>query len=220
MRLIEKLELYFKLKIILFAKNFLKMTFPTFKVIIIGDTSTGKTSIINRYAKQIFSEAHFVTPVPVEHMQKVNGNCNLDIWDTAGAEEWQSMNKSVYHGTHAIIYLCSYDNQESLTNLKEVWLPRVSEHISTDNVLSFLAVNKSDLPEDFKNITEENIDQMKGEIKALKCFIVSAKNNTNINELFSEVATRLVEKAPKNNQNPVSLNDQQIQDGDQKSGCC
>lgn len=195
------------------------MSIPTFKVIVIGDTNTGKTSIIHQYTRQNFPEAHFTTPLPIEHSKSVNGNCNLDIWDTAGAEEWQSMNTSVYHGSDAIIYLCAYDNQESLTNLKEVWQPMVNKYIGADSVLSFLAVNKSDLSEEQKNITQENIDQTKDDIKAISSFIVSAKRNTNVSELFEEVAAKLTIKASKNAPKTVTVDDTPKQESEKK-GCC
>lgn len=171
------------------------MSLQTFKVIVIGDTNTGKTSIIHQYTRKNFPEAHFTTPLPIEHSKNVNGKCNLDIWDTAGAEEWQSMNSSVYHGSQAIIYLCSYDNSKSLSDLKEVWLPMISKHVG-DDVPTFLAVNKDDLSEEQKIIENEEIESMKSEIKACDFISVSAKNNTNVEELFSMVADKLIQVNP------------------------
>lgn len=189
----------------------------TFKIIVIGNTNTGKTSIIHQYTRHSFPEAHFTTPLPIEHTQSVNG-CILDIWDTAGAEEWQSMNSSVYHGSNAVIFLCSYDEQKSLDDLKDTWRPKILQYLSDgNNVKFFLAVNKSDIPEDDKKIEENQIQQMKNDINAIESFSVSAKDNINVNELFQAVAEALLQDCTDQDLNRPVPNTEQQQKPDK---CC
>ena len=188
-----------------------------YKVIVIGNTNTGKTSIIHQYTRGNFPEAHFTTPLPIEHSKSVN-NVNLDIWDTAGAEEWQSMNSSVYHGSDAVIYLCSYDEQQSLNDLKDVWFQMVAKYLSPD-VPSILAVNKSDLPDDQRLIEENGIESIRKEINAFKTIYVSAKENINVNELFKEIAEKLSNSKQKEVPKPVII-DKPGTKTKGESGCC
>lgn len=194
----------------------------TYKVIVIGNTNSGKTSIIHRFVRGNFPQLQFCTPLPIEHAKNVNNNCNLDIWDTTGAEEWQSMNSSIYHGTQAIVYLCSSDNPKSLSDLKEVWFPKVNEYLgSSQNIPSILAVNKLDLPIDSKVIDNNQIEEVKNEINAFEYLEVSAKDNYNVNKLFEDIANKLTSGSKtESTQNPkvVDLNEQQEET--EKNGCC
>ena len=191
----------------------------TFKVIVIGDTYTGKTSIIHQFTRGNFPEAHFTTPLPIEHSKNVCG-CNLDIWDTAGADEWQSMNSSVYHGSNAVIYLCAYDSQKSLSDLKDEWYPKMTTFLSDfQKVKFFLAVNKSDLPKEEQTIEENEIRQIQTEINATQLFYVSAKENTNVKELFEAVANEL-KKDCTSPSNEIRVTDQQQQQQQKDKGCC
>ena len=191
------------------------MSLPKFKIIVIGDENTGKTSIIHQYTRKSFPTAHFTTPLPIEHMKSMNNKCILSIWDTAGADEWKSMNPSVFHGSHAVIYLASFDNQKSLSDLKNGWFPTVNEHLQ--NIPSFLAVNKDDLDDDHKVIEINEIEQMKNEIDACDLIFVSAKENKNVDELFGLVADKLVENPPPPDQSLDIKNEKN--EGKKRCGC-
>lgn len=193
------------------------MSVPTFKVIVIGDEGTGKTSIIYQYIKKTFPKAHFATPLPVEQSKNVNNKCNLNIWDTAGSKDWQSMNESVYHGSNAVIYLSSFNNQESLSNLKDIWFPKVNRYLETD-IPSFLVVNKDDLEDNEKTIETNEIEQMKNEINACELLLVSAKENKNVDELFELVANKLTEK-PQLPEKSVDINDKNSKNSENSGGC-
>lgn len=162
-----------------------------FKVIIIGDTYTGKTSLITQYAKNIFQKSYLPTVLP--NLQTVNSrfNCELDIWDTAGTEQWQSLNSTIYHHTDALIFLCSYDRQDSLDNIQNLWIPRINGYISLDKIPIYLAINKSDLRDEEKYIEEAQFERIASEINAIQFFNVSAKENKNVRELFDTVAEKL-----------------------------
>lgn len=185
----------------------------TFKVVLIGDQYTGKTCIIKRFVENVFRSVYHETPISLFQTKDVHG-CTLDIWDTAGSEDWQSMNSSVYHGSHAVIFLCSYDKQQSLDNIKNIWLQRVRQFMSDiRKVKFFLAVNKSDIPEDDKTIDESQIEQMKNDLNVVDLFIVSAKDNINVTELFEAVADTLINEYPIINPTP-------IEPQEAKSSCC
>ena len=72
------------------------------KILIIGDTLVGKTSILLKYVDHIFPEEHIAT-IGVEYKDKYiikdNYNIRLQIWDTAGQERFHSITKNIFRGT-------------------------------------------------------------------------------------------------------------------------
>jgi small GTP-binding protein len=172
-----------------------KQPIPGYKVIVIGATNSGKTSIIRSYITHEFLETHFATPLPVNHgrpMKDDSGDYRLNIWDTAGSEEWQTMNTSIYHGADAIIYVACYDNSKSLSDLTSTWFDRLTEELDISECVTILAVNKSDLVDKEECvITEEDIEGTRNSLDVNECFRVSALTKTNVDALFDEVGKLL-----------------------------
>jgi small GTP-binding protein len=166
------------------------------KVILIGATATGKTSIIRQFVLGEFLETHFTTPIPVHSKKSDVENVDLVIWDTAGSEEWVSMNTVVYHGSDVVIYVASYDSRESLQELSTVWVSRLSQHLALDQVVKVLAVNKSDLIRSEDAVITEADVRAVSEQLGVEFISVSAKDNQGITELFSRVATLFKTKTP------------------------
>ena len=185
---------------------------PTYNIAVIGDTNTGKTSIISQYTRKSFPEQYLPTLLPIEQTKNLDNTCNLAIWDTAGSEDWISLNAPTFHQANAIILLCSIDSQKSLDNIKGYWMPILDNYVDVKKVPLILAVNKSDIPEIEKVITDEQINEMKNEIKAFETIIVSAKENSNVTELFELVANRLIHGNDPN----MNLEGQ----GEKEGNCC
>jgi small GTP-binding protein len=187
------------------------------KVILIGPTDTGKTSIIRRFVAGEFIEAHFTTPIPVQNKKSDVEDLDLAIWDTAGSEDWASMNTTVYHGSDIVIYVAAYDSRESLQELSATWVPRLNEHLALNEVVKVLAVNKSDLiGSDDALVTEADV-RAAAEQLGTETASVSAKENKGIAELFSRVATLFKAKTPGPKQPPAPVPAGSEGKG---SGCC
>ena len=173
---------------------------PVFKVILVGETNTGKTSIIKRYCSDEFIETNFPNAVPIKYTKQLAGPpaCELSIFDTAGSEDWQAMNACVYHGTDAVIFVAAYDNGDSLYKTVTWWSQKVlPDFISLDGVVKVLAVNKCDLDDEERQITSQNhITQTKANLGADNMYLCSAKDRTNITELFEGVTELLRAKFP------------------------
>ena len=77
-----------------------------FKVVLSGPSGSGKSSILQRYVNDTFSEA-YISTIGVDFMVKtlnVNGGyVKLQIWDTAGQERYKAIVTAYYRGAHAII---------------------------------------------------------------------------------------------------------------------
>ena len=134
---------------------------PLHKILLIGDTNTGKTSIVRMFVEGSFSDSHFVTALPTFQKKQYSyplGNFDLEVWDTAGSEEWTSLNASVYNRTEAIIFVVSIDNTDSLDHITDFWKPKIEEYLDESTYKSFIAVNKIDLSEQEKVLTEACIN--------------------------------------------------------------
>lgn len=167
-----------------------------FKTILIGNSGVGKTSIINRYVDKTYTENYISTigvDFKIKTLQSKNENIKLQIWDTAGQERFRTITSSYYRGSHCIIIVFDVTDQESFSDITS-WLLEVDKHKSDDTLIVFLG-NKIDDKENII-VKKEDLDKMiesHNLDKNLSRFI-SAKENTDITEIFDLIVDTLVEK--------------------------
>ena len=160
-----------------------------YKILLIGDSGVGKTSVILRFTKNIFQE-EFLNSIGVDFKSKdlnIDGKkVKLQIWDTAGQERFRTITASYYRGAHAIAIAFDLTQRISYEHVKR-WMNDINK-FAKENVLKFLIGNKSDLINERKVYYEEAralASQMNSTY-----FEVSAKKDENINEFF-EAATKI-----------------------------
>jgi small GTP-binding protein len=95
---------------------------PTFKIVLLGCATVGKSSIYNRLIKNTFTENTCAT-IGIDFnsrklVTKKYGIVNIQIWDTAGQERFLSIQDSYLHGADICLLVASVDNETSLENLK------------------------------------------------------------------------------------------------------
>lgn len=167
-----------------------------YKVVIVGQSNTGKSSLLTRFTSQKFVNEHFPTLLPTcnSHVfRDKNGSYELAIWDTAGSDSWISMNTSVYHGAQTLVFLCSFDEPDSLSEIQSKWLPLINEHVDSDTYLPFFAINKVDL-KDKCNLNENLIQDIADLLNVETVYYVSAQNGIGVNELFEAIRLKTREK--------------------------
>ena len=157
-----------------------------YKVILLGSTSVGKTSIIHRAINRIDFEtsptvgaSHFTRTFEIDKSM-----INLNIWDTAGQERYRSITTLYYRGANAIVFVYALDDQKSLTDIEE-WYNNVKNQ-NLEDVKFFLVANKSDLVDERK-VSQQQGDEMAKRINA-EFFEVSAVTGNLIEELFNSIA--------------------------------
>ena len=163
----------------------------SFKLIVIGDSFVGKSCITTNATKNIF-ENYYSATVGFEFftiLYRINSqNIRLQIWDTCGQEEYRSLIQNFYRNSSLAILVYSIDNKSSFENL-EIWLNEIRTKGNPD-VKIFLVGNKIDLEDKREVSTEEG--KLFYENNKLSLFIeTSAKNGTNIQELFKRAAILL-----------------------------
>ncbi len=162
-----------------------------FKILLIGNSNVGKSSLFLRFVDEIWKE-NFVPTIGVDFKIKSikidNKIIKLQIWDTAGQERFRSILSSYYKGANGILLLYDITNVNSFKNLSN-WLIDIEKNSSKD-VKKILIGNKCDLNELRKipiNKGKEFADTYN-----MKFIETSAKNNVNINECFNILGKELL----------------------------
>ena len=163
----------------------------SFKLIIIGDSFVGKSSISVNASKNVFENDYKAT-IGFEFFTmayKINTqNIKLQIWDTCGQEEYRSLIQNFYRNASLAILVYSIDRKSSFENL-EIWLNEIKTKGNPD-VKIFLVGNKVDLAD--KRVVKTEEGKQFYENYKLNLFIeTSAKSGENVSELFKKAALLL-----------------------------
>jgi small GTP-binding protein len=164
------------------------------KVTLIGDSSVGKTSIINRYCKNIFDQSIGST-LGANYSQKIiekdGKKIRLDLWDTAGQEKYRAIGRHFYRESFIVCLVYDITNKKSFENIKSIWYPELMEHGEKLKIISLIG-NKNDkyLEED---VDEKSLKEFADEIQAVYKK-TSALDNTGIEDLFDELISKYIKE--------------------------
>ncbi|CAK8695572.1 unnamed protein product [Clavelina lepadiformis] len=164
----------------------------TCKIVIIGDSGVGKTSVIRRFANNEFS-FDVATTLGQDfrsRLLKVGSNtCRLQMWDTAGAERFRSISSVYFRGVNGAIIAYDITNNNSFNNVKE-WMGNFDQLVDA-GVPKLLIGNKCDLK------TERKIEKAEGEKLAKASNMLfgetSAKDNINIEHVFMKLVENMID---------------------------
>ena len=163
-----------------------------FKVVFVGDAGVGKTQIINKFVKNKFSNDYKPTIGVDFYFKTINSNgkiIKLQLWDTAGQKKFKTITKSYYKGAHLIVFVYAIDNENTFKNIQNCGKD-VKEQ--TNEKTKFLLVgNKCDLYEEKQVSTEEA--QKYAKDNNMEFIEVSAKEGTNINDMFNSSLSKIFE---------------------------
>jgi Ras-related protein Rab-1A len=165
------------------------------KIVIVGDSSVGKTALINRYCDGVFETENMTTigfDLKFKTLQSENGKIvKLQIWDTAGQEKFKSIVLNYYRGAHCILLVFDVTNEESFYSI-EKWI-NDSKKMVTDNVMMFLIGTKIDLVDKNKRkVSYEECTNLSKKYN-MEYFETSSKKNLNIDHVFNLITNQLVE---------------------------
>lgn len=164
-----------------------------FKLLVIGNSSVGKTSFLFRYADDSFTSA-FVSTVGIDFKVKTvfrqDKRVKLQIWDTAGQERYRTITTAYYRGAMGFILMYDVTNEESFNSVQD-WCTQIKTY-SWDNAQVVLVGNKCDM-EDERVISFERGRQLADSL-GLEFFETSAKENINVRAVFERLVDIICEK--------------------------
>eukprot|EP00767_Chilomastix_cuspidata_P001694 gnl/Chilomastix_cuspidata/1819.p1 GENE.gnl/Chilomastix_cuspidata/1819~~gnl/Chilomastix_cuspidata/1819.p1 ORF type:complete len:189 (-),score=27.62 gnl/Chilomastix_cuspidata/1819:60-584(-) len=160
---------------------------PTYKIAILGGSKVGKTSIANRFSRDLFHEDteetigvdFFTHPFSLEtHKVKFN------IWDTAGNERFRSLIHMYTDSTDAVLFVYDITSQRSFLEAKML-IQDVQKRIKTSPVIALVG-NKADLAHEREVSSSEALGYAQS--NRFIFYETSARSSVNITELFYEIS--------------------------------
>ncbi|CAG9312430.1 rab1_2 [Blepharisma stoltei] len=162
-----------------------------FKIIMIGDSHVGKSSLLLRQSEKTYKE-NYLSTIGLDFKQTSvdidNSLVQLQIWDTAGQERFRTIINNYYRGAEGAIIVFDKSDRTSFDNVDD-WINELEKY-AVQNPIKVLVGNKSDIKSDVG--TEE------GKLKAVKYKMdyieTSAKEDYQVEALFQVLASRLISK--------------------------
>ena len=192
------------------------------QILIIGDSTVGKTSILSRYTNGTFNSNYLAT-VGLDNFSKDeiidNKTIRIKIWDTAGQERYKSLTKGFFRNAQGIVIVYDVTNQETFDNLI-YWINSIKNHMESeiDKIPVIVIGNKIDLEE--REVKFEDA-QLFCKDKNYPYFETSAKNGTNIDEAMRSLVKEIINKnnkGEKDNDN-IKIDSSDGKNNGEKSDC-
>lgn len=165
-----------------------------FKLVLLGGSAVGKSSIVQRFVKNSFDEfrestigAAFLTQ-SIEINEPENIIVKFEIWDTAGQERYRSLASMYYRNAQAAIIVYDITQTDSLEKAK-YWIRELQKQTVSSNIIIALVGNKLDLKSE-RTVSYESANSLASEL-GLLYFEVSAKTGESVSELFESIAMKM-----------------------------
>ena len=196
-----------------------------FKLVLLGESAVGKSSLVLRFVKGQFHEFQESTIGAAFLTQTVcldDTTVKFEIWDTAGQERYHSLAPMYYRGAQAAIVVYDITNTDTFARAK-TWVKELQRQASP-NIVIALAGNKADLAN--KRVVEYEDAQSYADDNGLLFMETSAKTAMNVNEIFLAIAKKLPKTDPNaggqgaGQQRPKGNVDLQERNQGGSGGCC
>ena len=198
----------------------------TCQILLIGDSSVGKTSLIQRYANGIFKEEYLAT-VGLDYYTKQeminNLNVLVKLWDTAGQERFKALTPNYFRNAEGVVLAYDVTNSESFENLK-FWINSIKSNLGEKNIFIPIIIigNKIDM-EGMRDITKEDASKFAKE-NNYKYFETSAKTGQGVDEAIRDLVKQILENSDKNDSAKGERKSVKIEENkgntEKKKGCC
>eukprot|EP00252_Welwitschia_mirabilis_P011167 TRINITY_DN2510_c0_g1_i2.p1 TRINITY_DN2510_c0_g1~~TRINITY_DN2510_c0_g1_i2.p1 ORF type:complete len:167 (+),score=26.44 TRINITY_DN2510_c0_g1_i2:436-936(+) len=117
-----------------------------FKVLLIGDSGVGKSSLLLRFTNDTFDDLPPTVGIDFRFRRMTIGGkrLKLAIWDTAGQERFRTMTSAYYRGAQGVILVYDVTRRETFTSLSEVWLKELDLYSTYQDCVKMVVGNKID----------------------------------------------------------------------------
>ena len=196
----------------------------SFKLLLLGDSTVGKTAFILRFCDDKFDEDSLTT-IGLDQKNKFvkrgDKRIELHIWDTAGQERFRAIAKNLYKGADGIILMYDISNNNSFQNIKR-WITSIKESVDITKIALIIVGNKCDLPTEERVVDEDSRQNLENQCN-IKIFEASAKDNINVNESFIALIDKMLGLGlGKKRTNEFDDDGQKLKnsDGENRNNCC
>jgi len=158
----------------------------SFRVVIVGDQTVGKTSLLLRFVDNIFIKENVTTNGANMKSRVVTcgkKTVQLNIMDTCGQELFRTISRSIYHNADAVILVYDQGNEKSFSNI-QFWMREVDNYTNNPKCVKFIVGNKTDLN---NMVVSTDTGKAYASGLGLQFFDTSAKDSSNVDSLFSAV---------------------------------
>jgi small GTP-binding protein len=155
-------------------------------LILVGDSTVGKTCLLNRYFKNQFKStiSNIGIDKDIKFVKINNIIYKLTVWDTVGQERFRALPKKYYQNADGVLLLFDVTKEESFSNVS-TWMKDIKDNSNKEsNITIYLIGNKIDLNE--RAVSKESAEELAQSL-GMKYFDVSCKNNINISEIMSRM---------------------------------
>ena len=200
------------------------------QLLIVGDSTVGKTSILSRYTSGTFN-ANYLATVGLDFFQKeeiFNGKTiRIKIWDTAGQERYKSLTQGFFRNAQGIMVVYDVTNMETFDNL-QYWIKSIKTHVGSekDQIPVIVIGNKIDA-------TEREVERISGEKFAADLnydyFETSAKTGEGVEKCVNYLVEKVLkyQKSKEGDDylknNSIKLDEDDYKDKESEKGkkkCC
>ncbi|CAI9091197.1 OLC1v1026157C1 [Oldenlandia corymbosa var. corymbosa] len=198
----------------------------SFKILLIGDSGVGKSSLLLSFiSQQCFQDLSPTIGVDfkIKLLTFAGKRMKLTIWDTAGQERFGSLTSSYYRGAHGIILVYDVTRRETFTNLSEIWAKEVELYSTNKDCVKILVGNKVD-----RNVERAvSIEEGVALAQEHKCIFLecSAKTRENVQQCFKELLSKILDVPSLLDQGSAAVKKQilgkeHLQRAQNRSNCC
>ncbi|MFX0006444.1 MAG: Rab family GTPase [Promethearchaeota archaeon] len=164
-----------------------------YKIVILGDAAVGKTSLINRFVENSFSEDYRATlgaNIVRKDVNLNNTKVRLIMWDLAGQEKYQVVRSMYFQGCQGALLVYDVTRYSTFDSINSKWLRDFKKFVKKEGAYILIG-NKSDLA-DQRTVTKERGKEIANKIKASHFIETSAKMGENIEEAFSLLVNQIL----------------------------
>lgn len=180
---------------------------PLYKVILVGDSAVGKSSLTNRWVSDEFEldnretigfDLKLKTVVAKKSTTETTHPVRLHIWDTSGQERFRTITTNYYRGAHGIMLIFDLTDRQSFSDLFDCWLKLIQQHATLKSQV-LLVGNKADLVQEYptlRTVHQREAEDMVQRHSLWGYCETSALSGAGVDEAFVALANGIVDLHP------------------------
>ena len=163
-----------------------------FKILLLGESSVGKTCFLLRYCDADFQESISTQGIDsrIKDLKRNGQKIKLSIYDKAGQERFRSLVQNLYKAADGILLIYDVSKVESF-NLINKWINGIKENVDIEKIGFIVVGNKIDLPESIKEVNEKMKKDLEKQL-GYKIIEASAKEDINVTESFELLVDKMI----------------------------